>query len=124
MKLVLGKNPIFVRFKETSLKAFQQAAFEIAFAGLMKHEYGIPEPEQPKGWSLATSDWFDSNQPDIAVDAADATYQPASVSHLGADALPLAGITELEALFNATVLQASQTVLICGGSGWVAGFKR
>ena len=27
MKLVLGKNPIFVHFKETSLKAFQQAAF-------------------------------------------------------------------------------------------------
>lgn len=48
MKLIIGRNPLFVSFRETGLKAFQQAAFEIAFAGLMKHEYGIPEPEQPK----------------------------------------------------------------------------
>lgn len=47
MKLIIGRNPLFVSFKETGLKVFQQAAFEIAFAGLMKHEYGIPEAEKP-----------------------------------------------------------------------------
>lgn len=46
MKLVMAKNPLFIHFKDTELKAFQQPAFEIAFAGLMKHQYGIPEAVQ------------------------------------------------------------------------------
>ncbi len=53
---------------------------------------------------------------------ADAAAKPASLTHIEAAAVPLAGLTAWQALFEIGSLQAGQKVLIHGGSGGVGSF--
>lgn len=53
---------------------------------------------------------------------ADAAAKPANLSHIEAAAVPLAGLTAWQALFEVGGLQAGQKVLIHGGSGGVGSF--
>ncbi len=53
---------------------------------------------------------------------ADAAAKPANLSHIEAAAVPLAGLTAWQALFELGGLQAGQKVLIHGGSGGVGSF--
>ena len=53
---------------------------------------------------------------------ADAAAKPANLSHIEAAAVPLAGLTAWQALFEIGGLKAGQKVLIHGGSGGVGTF--
>ncbi|MCC6658716.1 MAG: NADP-dependent oxidoreductase [Rhodocyclaceae bacterium] len=53
---------------------------------------------------------------------ADAAAKPANLSHVEAAAVPLAGLTAWQALFEIGGLKAGQKVLIHGGSGGVGSF--
>ena len=53
---------------------------------------------------------------------ADAAAKPANLSHIEAAAVPLAGLTAWQALFEIGGLKAGQKVLIHGGSGGVGSF--
>lgn len=53
---------------------------------------------------------------------ADAALKPANLSHVEAAAVPLAGLTAWQALFEVGGLKAGQKVLIHGGSGGVGTF--
>ena len=53
---------------------------------------------------------------------ADAAAKPANLSHIEAAAVPLAGLTAWQALFEIGRLKAGQKVLIHGGSGGVGTF--
>ena len=53
---------------------------------------------------------------------ADAAAKPASLTHIEAAAVPLAGLTAWQALFEIGGLKAGQKVLIHGGSGGVGSF--
>ena len=53
---------------------------------------------------------------------ADAAARPANLSHVEAAAVPLAGLTAWQALFEIGGLKAGQKVLIHGGSGGVGSF--
>ena len=53
---------------------------------------------------------------------ADAALKPANLSHIEAAAVPLAGLTAWQALFEIGGLKAGQKVLIHGGSGGVGSF--
>jgi NADPH:quinone reductase-like Zn-dependent oxidoreductase len=55
----------------------------------------------------------------VAVEARNLAPKPTSVDHLKAAALPLAGLTAWQALFDHGHLQAGQTVLIPGAAGGV-----
>ena len=53
------------------------------------------------------------------VPAADLAAKPSSVSHVAAAALPLAGLTALQALVNHAAVQPGEAVLVHGGAGGV-----
>jgi NADPH:quinone reductase-like Zn-dependent oxidoreductase len=55
----------------------------------------------------------------VAVRAAECARKPATISHVEAASLPLAGITAWEALVTAAQLQRGQRVLVHAGSGGV-----
>ena len=55
----------------------------------------------------------------VAVPAADVAAKPSTVSHIVAAALPLAGLTALQALVNHGAIRAGQQVLVTGGGGGV-----
>jgi NADPH:quinone reductase-like Zn-dependent oxidoreductase len=55
----------------------------------------------------------------VAVPAADLAGKPSTVSHAGAAALPLAGLTALQALVNHAAVRPGDTVLVHGGAGGV-----
>ena len=55
----------------------------------------------------------------VAVPAADLAPRPASVSHVVAAALPLAGLTAWQALVDHAAVQPGQRVLVHGGAGGV-----
>ena len=55
----------------------------------------------------------------VAVRAADAAPKPSSLSHVEAAAVPLAGLTAWQALFNQAGLSEGQSVLIHGAAGGV-----
>jgi NADPH:quinone reductase-like Zn-dependent oxidoreductase len=55
----------------------------------------------------------------VAVPAADLATKPATVSHVVAAALPLAGLTALQALVDHAAVQPGEAVLVHGGAGGV-----
>ena len=55
----------------------------------------------------------------VAVPAADLAARPTTVSHVVAAALPLAGLTALQALVDHADVQPSERVLVLGGAGGV-----
>jgi NADPH:quinone reductase-like Zn-dependent oxidoreductase len=55
----------------------------------------------------------------VAVPAADLAAKPLTVSHTVAAALPLAGLTALQALVDHAAVQPGETVLVHGGAGGV-----
>ncbi|MCV7379504.1 alcohol dehydrogenase [Mycobacterium alsense] len=55
----------------------------------------------------------------VAVPAADLAARPATVSHVVAAALPLAGLTALQALVDHAAVQSGEEVLVLGGAGGV-----
>ncbi len=55
----------------------------------------------------------------VAVPAADLAARPSTVSHVVAAALPLAGLTALQALVDHAAVQPGETVLVHGGAGGV-----
>ena len=55
----------------------------------------------------------------VAVPAADLALRPSSVSHAVAAALPLAGLTALQALVDQAAVQPGEAVLVQGGAGGV-----
>src|SRR5438477_2741786 len=58
----------------------------------------------------------------IAVEARNLAPKPATLSHSEAAAIPMAGLTALQALFDHGRLAAGQTVLILGAGGGVGTF--
>jgi NADPH:quinone reductase-like Zn-dependent oxidoreductase len=58
----------------------------------------------------------------IAVKAAEVAYKPKEIDFVHAAAVPLAGLTAWQTLFEAGKLQAGQKVLILGASGGVGSF--
>ena len=58
----------------------------------------------------------------VAVKAAIVARKPSSLSHVHAAALALTGLTAMSALEDTLKLQRSETILIQGGAGGVAGF--
>lgn len=58
----------------------------------------------------------------VAVPAADLAAKPSTVSHPVAAALPLAGLTALQALVDHAAVRAGEAVLVLGGSGGVGAF--
>jgi NADPH:quinone reductase-like Zn-dependent oxidoreductase len=58
----------------------------------------------------------------IAIKAAIVARRPASISHVDAAALALAGLTALVAIEDTLKLRAGETILIQGGAGGVASF--
>lgn len=58
----------------------------------------------------------------VAVPAADLAAKPSTVSHAVAAALPLAGLTALQALVDHAGVRPGQTVLVHGGAGGVGLF--
>jgi NADPH:quinone reductase-like Zn-dependent oxidoreductase len=58
----------------------------------------------------------------MAVEARNLAAKPSSVDHLQAAAVPLAGLTAWQALFDHGHLQAGQTVLVQGAAGGVGTF--
>jgi NADPH:quinone reductase-like Zn-dependent oxidoreductase len=58
----------------------------------------------------------------IAVKASEVAFKPKSIDHALAAAVPLAGLTAWQSLFEAGRLQPGQTVLILGASGGVGSF--
>ncbi|PSL23291.1 NADP-dependent oxidoreductase [Chitinophaga ginsengisoli] len=58
----------------------------------------------------------------VAVKANELAYKPSSVDHVTAAAIPLAGLTAWQCLFEYGHLRAGQKVLIHGGSGGVGTF--
>jgi NADPH:quinone reductase-like Zn-dependent oxidoreductase len=57
----------------------------------------------------------------VAVPAADLAAKPSTVSHVHAAALPLAGLTALQALVDHAAVQPGDEVLVHGGAGGVGG---
>jgi len=55
----------------------------------------------------------------VAVPAAELATKPSTVSHVVAAALPLAGLTALQALVDHAAVQPGETVLVHGGAGGV-----
>jgi NADPH:quinone reductase-like Zn-dependent oxidoreductase len=55
----------------------------------------------------------------VAVPAADLAARPATVSHVAAAALPLAGLTALQALVDHAAVRPGESVLVHGGAGGV-----
>lgn len=55
----------------------------------------------------------------VAVPAMDLATKPSTVSHTVAAALPLAGLTALQALVNHAAVRPGETVLVHGGAGGV-----
>jgi NADPH:quinone reductase-like Zn-dependent oxidoreductase len=55
----------------------------------------------------------------VAVPAADLATKPSTVSHIIAAALPLAGLTALQALVDHAAVQPGEAVLVHGGAGGV-----
>jgi NADPH:quinone reductase-like Zn-dependent oxidoreductase len=55
----------------------------------------------------------------VAVPAADLAARPSTVSHARAAALPLAGLTALQALVDHAAIQPGEAVLVQGGAGGV-----
>jgi NADPH:quinone reductase-like Zn-dependent oxidoreductase len=55
----------------------------------------------------------------VAVPAADLAAKPSTVSHVAAAALPLAGLTALQALVDHAAVQPGEEVLVLGGAGGV-----
>lgn len=55
----------------------------------------------------------------VAVPAADLAHKPSTVSHAVAAALPLAGLTALQALVDHAGVRAGESVLVLGGAGGV-----
>jgi NADPH:quinone reductase-like Zn-dependent oxidoreductase len=55
----------------------------------------------------------------VAVPESDLAAKPSTVSHLEAAALPLAGLTALQALVNHAAVQPRESVLVHGGAGGV-----
>ncbi len=55
----------------------------------------------------------------VAVPAADLANKPSAVSHAVAAALPLAGLTALQAVVDHAAVQPGETVLVHGGAGGV-----
>ncbi len=55
----------------------------------------------------------------VAVPAADLAAKPSTVSHVVAAALPLAGLTALQALVDNAAVRAGESVLVLGGAGGV-----
>jgi NADPH:quinone reductase-like Zn-dependent oxidoreductase len=55
----------------------------------------------------------------VAVPAADLATKPSTVSHVIAAALPLAGLTALQALVDHAAVQPGEAVLVHGGAGGV-----
>lgn len=55
----------------------------------------------------------------VAVPAADLAAKPSTVSHVVAAALPLAGLTALQALVDHAAVQPKESVLVHGGAGGV-----
>jgi NADPH:quinone reductase-like Zn-dependent oxidoreductase len=55
----------------------------------------------------------------VAVPAADLATKPSTVSHAVAAALPLAGLTALQALVDHAAVQPGEAVLVTGGAGGV-----
>jgi len=58
----------------------------------------------------------------VAVKAAIVARKPSSLTHVNAAALALTGLTAMSALEDTLKLQRSETILIQGGAGGVAGF--
>ena len=58
----------------------------------------------------------------IAIKASIVARKPASISHVDAAALALAGLTALVSIEDTLKLRAGETILIQGGAGGVAGF--
>lgn len=58
----------------------------------------------------------------IAVKASEVAFKPKTVDHISAAAIPLAGLTAWQALFDHGKLQPGQKVLIIGASGGVGTF--
>jgi NADPH:quinone reductase-like Zn-dependent oxidoreductase len=55
----------------------------------------------------------------VAVPEADLATKPSTISHAAAAALPLAGLTALQALVDHAALQPGESVLVHGGAGGV-----
>jgi NADPH:quinone reductase-like Zn-dependent oxidoreductase len=55
----------------------------------------------------------------VTVPAADLAAKPSTVSHVAAAALPLAGLTALQALVDHAAVQPAEAVLVHGGAGGV-----
>jgi len=55
----------------------------------------------------------------VAVPAADLAAKPSTASHAVAPALPLAGLTALQALVDHAAVQPGEAVLVHGGAGGV-----
>ena len=55
----------------------------------------------------------------VAVPAADLAAKPSTVSHTAAAALPLAGLTALQALVDHAAVRPGESVLVHGGAGGV-----
>lgn len=55
----------------------------------------------------------------VSVPAKDLAAKPSTVSHVRAAALPLAGLTALQALIDHAAVQPAETVLVHGGAGGV-----
>lgn len=90
---------------------------------VVEHGYGVTAP--PIGSAVyALTDWYrDGAAADfVAVEARDVAPIPAGLSFVEAAAMPLAGLTAWQALFDHGQLAAGQTVLIHGASGGVGSF--
>jgi len=124
-----GINPVDWKIREGQLKAMLHHAFPLVLGWDLS---GVVEALGPNLTRLKVGDEVFS-RPDIARDGAYAEFivvreselalKPKSLDHIHAAALPLAGLTAWQTLFEAGGLAAGQRVLIhaaAGGVGHIA----
>jgi len=123
-----GVNPIDWKVREGYLKSVRNYSFPLILGWDLS---GIVEDTGPGPNRFKKGDEVFS-RPDaskngayaeyIAVKEAELAPKPKSIDHIHAAAIPLAGLTAWQALFDTAGLAAGQMILIHGAAGGVGGY--